>query len=1204
MRLKSKIEILEQDFQQLRSENSEVFDWIIEKPISGLLYVNSDQGASAFYISSSLWSTLGFESPTPDDQSRLWSKVLTDSGKALIEKAFNDSTEAFYKTIQHFTLNDAADAGLDFTVEALEHTEQSGKKHFVLKFLDRQISFSQENIDYLQKYNEIYEETNELALVGGWEVDLTNQKVFWSSLTKKIHEVSMDYEPDMDTGINFYKEGWSREKIYKAFYDCVDNGGSFDAEFIMVTTTGKEKWVRSLGRAVMQNGKCVRVYGAFQDITAQKLQEESLRKTELRFTQIFENSAIGIILVNTKNELQLVNTVAKKIFGFEDRPETEILKYTFKDVLLPEYLNTAIEKRNQLLRGEIEHYSFEAACYNRLGKVIWCNLNCSLVNDGSVDDDLIITQVEDITQRKKLQKNALQNASRFKRVFENAPHGMVLLDLKGNLRNVNKSLCDILGYSKEELLEKSIEDFTYAEDRDEVLTYFSRIVAKEIPSFQLSKRYRHKDGEVRECNLTISGLLDENRDVRSFIAHVVDVTEEQKAQQALEESLLDHKALLNATSRVIIVETDLNHRIKRFNKGAENLLGYTEDEVIGKLYPEVFYVKEEVEAYAKQLEKEYGEKVAIEDVFTFKLGKGKIESNEWNYIKKNGDKLPVQLIVTPIKNDKGEPKGYLKISTDISALKAMETSLLQAKERAEQANQFKSEFLANMSHEIRTPLNGVIGFTDILMQSKLDQNQTKYVETIYSSAVSLLDLLNDILDFSKIESGKLNLSEERVNIADLCARSVEMIRHQAHQKNLEVLLNISTKIEEYILADGLRLRQILINLLSNAVKFTHKGEIELKVQAQDIPDDPNTKRFTFSLRDTGIGIAPQNVKEIFDAFNQGDASTTRKYGGTGLGLTISNRLLELMHSKLEVSSELGNGTTFSFSVDFAIEAKTERAASYSQELKRVLVVDDNQNNRVIIAELLASRKIKTIQAANGIDALEILQKDTDFDLALIDYAMPYLNGLDLIEHIRTDLKVTQEQLPIVLLHSSEEDQTINDRCKKLGIHNKLVKPVLRKVLFETMDSLGFSNDQFAQKVDFDAIEDLQDKLTIMVAEDNPVNKFLTRTILNKIAAQAKLIEVENGEQAVAAFKKNHIDIILMDIQMPVLSGYEATQQIRALEPKEERVPIIALTARALKGERERCLSYGMDDYISKPLILEDIKAVINAFLERKKITLK
>ncbi|WP_167596730.1 PAS domain S-box protein [Leeuwenhoekiella sp. ZYFB001] len=1196
---------LAQKFHKLCSESYELSEWLHSQPSLGIFYSELHTQAD-YFVSPSFWAAMGYTSSTVHAPIDLWEYVIPQESLQLLTTIRQTSVD---QANHDFYFRNSKGAKQRITGQHLRHTDSNGQRHLLIRFFNEEEGRKAPKLDCdkireLQKFNEIYEETNRLALVGGWEVDIASKTVKWTNVTKAIHDVPTDYFPQLETAIAFYKEGWSRDRIMEAFDKCVEQGISNDGEYIIITATGQEKWVRAFMKAEFKNDTCVRVYGAFQDITQQKQQEQSIITTEQRFQKVFENSALGIILIDGSNTIQQTNAVAKEIFGLTKLTAEEVKSYTIKNVIKKEYLAKALLERDRLLAGEIDSYNFEAEFWHTSGRSLWCNITCSLVKEINSENRLIITQVEDITKKKKLERNALEHAYRFKRIFEYSPNGMALVDLEGNWKNINKNLAEIIGYTKEEFLQLTFADFTHPEDLFKDQELLKKLVAKDISTYQVDKRYIHKNGSIVECVLTVSALYDREGNIYSIIGQVVDLTESKADKRALEESLLDHQALLEATSQIIIVETDRNHRIKRFNKGAENLLGYKADEVIGKLYPEVFYVKEEVEAYAKQLEEEYGEKVAIEDVFTFKLGKGKIESNEWNYIKKNGDKLPVQLIVTPIKNEKGEPKGYLKISTDISALKAMETSLLQAKERAEQANQFKSEFLANMSHEIRTPLNGVIGFTDILMQSKLDQNQTKYVETIYSSAVSLLDLLNDILDFSKIESGKLNLSEERVNIADLCARSVEMIRHQAHQKNLEVLLNISTKIEEYILADGLRLRQILINLLSNAVKFTHKGEIELKVQAQDIPDDPNTKRFTFSLRDTGIGIAPQNVKEIFDAFNQGDASTTRKYGGTGLGLTISNRLLELMHSKLEVSSELGSGTTFSFRVNFAIEAKTERATLYSQELKRVLVVDDNQNNRVIIAELLASRKIKTIQAANGIDALEILQKDTDFDLALIDYAMPYLNGLDLIEHIRTDLKVTQERLPIVLLHSSEEDQTINDRCKKLGVHNKLVKPVLRKVLFETMDSLGFSNDQFAQKVDFDAIEDLQDKLTIMVAEDNPVNKFLTRTILNKIAAQANLIEVENGEQAVAAFKKNHIDIILMDIQMPVLSGYEATQQIRALEPKEERVPIIALTARALKGERERCLSYGMDDYISKPLILEDIKAVINAFLERKKITLK
>ncbi|MAO45338.1 MULTISPECIES: PAS domain S-box protein [Leeuwenhoekiella] len=1198
----SKSAVVKEDFQNLLCESSEIFSWIISEATLGIYYVNLDK-RDRYFITPSFWSAMGYEEPSEENKLDLWWEILGPAGRRSIQDLVAAASKETVKDSTVFSLFNKDKRILTATSRHLVHTESNGKRHLFVKFIaDVAQKPSSEKylkkIKKLRKFNEIYEETNDLACVGGWEVDLIKHKVTWTRVTKEIHGVPKKYKPSFETGINFYKEGENRERITALFTKCVEEGESFDDEFIIITADGKEKWVRSMGKAEFENGVCIRVYGAFQDISNRKKHQLAREKAENRFTKVFENSSIGIVLVNHQSNLVMANSSARKIFGLDHLSEEEVLEYTIKDVLLPEYIPQAIENRTALMSGDIDHYQMEVECYHGSGKVIWCSFSCSMITETEAQSKLVITQVEDITKRKSLERRALENASKFKRVFEYSPNGMALVDLHGRWRSVNHNLAQMIGYTREELLQKSLSEITHPEDRENDAQLFSKIITKELTNYQVEKRYLHKDGSLVHCFLTVSGLFDERGNVRSLIGQVVDITDEINAKKALESSLNEMRVILDSTTQVIIVETDLDHIIRKFNKGAENLLGYTAEEVIGNQKPAIFHVDEEVENYALKLKEEYGEQVDKHDVFTYKINRGELETSDWTYVRKDGTTFPVQLIVTAIKDDEGKTTGYLGVSADISALKAMEYSLIKAKQKAEAANKYKSEFLANMSHEIRTPLNGVIGFADILLKSQLNENQQKYMETIYASAISLLDLINDILDFSKIEAGKLSLSEERVNITELCGRSVEMIKHEAYQKNIEVLLNIPQKIDQYIIADGLRLRQILINLLSNAVKFTHDGEIELKVEEQNSALHPDKKQFTFSLRDTGIGISEQNLQEIFKAFNQGDASTTRKYGGTGLGLTISNRLLQLMESKLEVRSTLGVGTTFYFTVDFETDSGVNRTPTPFKDIKRALLVDDNTNNRVILEEMLSERNIETVHAANGIDAIEILQEDTNFDIAIVDYNMPYLNGLDLIQHFREELKINKEQLPIILLHSSEDDTEINGRTKALGVAGKLVKPALRNDLFETIDRLDDSEDQ-AEESAVDLIDFSTSGLTILVAEDNPVNKFLTKTILNKITTNANIVEVEDGQEAVEAFQNQQIDFVFMDIQMPVMSGYKATQEIRKLEQDGQRVPIIALTARALKGEHEKCLQHGMDGYIAKPLVLEDLKEVMLELLTPK-----
>ncbi|GAB3521156.1 response regulator [Emticicia fontis] len=524
-------------------------------------------------------------------------------------------------------------------------------------------------------------------------------------------------------------------------------------------------------------------------------------------------------------------------------------------------------------------------------------------------------------------------------------------------------------------------------------------------------------------------------------------------------------------------------------------------------------------------------------------------------------------------------------------------SFRKARREAEQAANAKSEFLANMSHEIRTPLNGVIGFTDLLMKTKLDSTQQQYMSTVFQSANALLDIINDILDFSKIEAGKLEIVVEKTNINELMSQVADMITFQASQKNLEVLLNIPVEVPRYIWVDVVRLRQILVNLLSNAVKFTETGEIELKVEIQgDVKSSYNS--FRFSVKDTGIGIAPHNQQKIFQAFLQEDSSTTRKFGGTGLGLTISNKLLALMQSQLRVDSELGKGTKFYFDLNLRSELGQVDEWKNLDVFKRVLIADDNKTNRTLVKSMLDLRKISYEEVENGQEVVDILEKGEKFDLLFIDYHMPYLDGLDTVRILRQKPKYNAEKLPIILLYSSHAHDYINSESEKLKIRQRLVKPVTIQKVFGAMSRIATRVVEENHKTEAPKPAQYIDEryLTILIVEDNKVNMLFARTIFKSVFPNGRILEAENGKIAVDIFKQDAPDIIFMDMQMPEMNGLEATQAIREIENGKNRVPIIALTAGTVKGEKEKCLEAGMDDYITKPFVKDTIVKAIQKYL--------
>lgn len=519
----------------------------------------------------------------------------------------------------------------------------------------------------------------------------------------------------------------------------------------------------------------------------------------------------------------------------------------------------------------------------------------------------------------------------------------------------------------------------------------------------------------------------------------------------------------------------------------------------------------------------------------------------------------------------------------------------------EEASKAKSEFLANMSHEIRTPLNGVIGFTDLVLKTELDPTQKEYLHIVGQSAESLLNIINDILDFSKIEAGKLELYIEKTDLNEIGYQSADMINFQAQRKGLEVLLQMPPQLPRFIYADVVRLKQVMVNLLSNAVKFTEEGEVALKFEILEMIT-PETAMFRFSVRDTGIGIKPEKLNLIFEAFTQEDSSTTKRFGGTGLGLTISNKLLAMMNSQLKLESEFGKGSTFYFDIPLRFEYGTPEAVDNFDNIHKVLIVDDNKNNRHILREMLQHLGIKSVEADGYLTAFEVLAANKDVNVVFMDYHMPEKNGLQLVSALRKTKGYLQPSTPVVLWHSSLDDSDFIKKCEQLGIHNRLIKPVKQKTLVQVLRRI--SSQQPGDEIDVhQESRSYSDVFDILIVEDNLVNLILAKSILKKVLPNAVLHEAQHGGHAVEFCRENKPDFIFMDIQMPVMNGYEATIEIRKM-PDLVDVPIVALTAGNVKGEKEKCFEAGMIDFVTKPVIEQTITETIEKWLHPQELILK
>ncbi len=768
-------------------------------------------------------------------------------------------------------------------------------------------------------------------------------------------------------------------------------------------------------------------------------------------------------------------------------------------------------------------------------------------------------------------------------------------DLAGNILDINDYFCEVTGYSRQELLGNNHRLVNSGYHPQEFWReMWLKVKTGVVWRAEICNQPKH--GEPRWFDTVVAPMLDENGRIEKLISLSSDITSKKQAEQHRNQLNRLIENILFAATEFSIIATDTNGVITQFNRGAELLLGYKAIEMVNINTPAIIHLEQEVISRGEELSLEKSRPIQDFDVFIQKAKEGQPETRHWTYVTKDGRHIPVSLTATGMFDNSGELIGYLGIATDISEQIAMENALRTEKENADSANRAKSQFLANMSHEIRTPMNAVLGMLQLIQRTQLTHAQQDYVTKARSAAQSLLGILNDILDFSKIDAGKLELDPVAFSIEDLLEELAVILSANQKEQNVEVIFDTPVDLPKEIIADKLRLQQILVNLSGNALKFTTSGHVLVSIQR--LSQTPDRIQLRISVEDTGIGISKEQQQKIFAGFTQAEASTTRRYGGTGLGLVICKRLAGLMGSDLHLESEPGKGSKFWFDLDLAVANKAPFFDQKPDQYCRVLLIDDKPVLLDVYNKTLSALGHKIDTATSIQMAISAVNQSTDgYDIIILDWKIGDESGLTFINELKQITGLKKEPA-IVMTASYNQDifRKINTDERK-NITNLLVKPLSARQLILACHHITSPATENQHEVIPQNMQPLNG-VHLLVVEDNELNRQVAFELLGIAGANVEL--AEGGIEGVTKVQQNcsRYDLVLMDIQMPDIDGYEATRRIRQ-DSRCARIPIVAMTANASAADRQACLDAGMNEHTGKPFDIDKLVPLIQSLISQK-----
>ncbi len=1032
----------------------------------------------------------------------------------------------------------------------------------------------------------IFDFIQETSLDGIWYWDLDKPEEEWMS-QKFWSVLGYDYKV-MPHKPSAWQDIINAEDLKLAtelfIKHCENPEIPYDQTIRYTHKNGSIIWIRCRGLAIRNNeGKPIRMLGSHQNITEYVNKKQKLDKNIALLSYTQKIAGIGSWELDIKTNEVFWTEELYNMYGFDSTlpppPYTEHMKLFTPESW--EQLSSALN----LTKEEGIPYEMELNTIRKDGSngYMWVRGEAEFDLKGNISHIKGVAQ--DITERKLAAEKIRINEERWQFAIEGSGDGIWEWRPQEKKTFYSNRWLEMLGYKPEEFTDNDYEwssrlhpddiEFTFAE--------ISQNLSGQTDSFNFEYRIKNKEGNYLWM-LNRGKVVERNANgeaIRVVGSHS-DISKLKQTEQIIK-----------------VNETRLSLAVKGGGIGI-----WDWDILCDKLtWDDQMFVlygvnkSDFTNAYEAWVNGVFeADKQKCNEEIQMAIKGQKDFNTEFRVQYTDGTIRNIKALATVLRDNEGNAIRMIGTNWDITAEKEA-AAQVAAREEAEKANKAKSEFLANMSHEIRTPLNSVIGFTELLKKTQLTVVQQQYLNSANVSGHTLLGIINDILDFSKIEAGMLDLDFIKTDMVQLFEDSIDIVRFAAAEKDIELLLNIDHSMPRFAQVDPIRLKQILANLLGNAVKFTLKGEVELKIRYH--ADDGDKGKLSISVRDTGIGINKEQQSKLFKSFSQADSSTTRKFGGTGLGLVISQLIAEKMGSTIKIKSTAGVETIFYFDVTTRFEAGDKPDITKIKGVKRCLIIDDNANNRTIMKQMLNQWQIHSECCDSGFEALKIIEQTQPFDLIICDYKMPNNNGIETIRMLKTKLKLSFEKQPVILLHSSLDNIDLEKECLELGIHFRLSKPVKSNDLFIYLNNLYKENytSPDVEIIESIKVNNINEKLKILIAEDVFLNMVLIKAMLSELGFNNEIIEAKNGIEAVEKYQKMSPDLILMDVHMPLLDGISATKKIRELELLSgNNVPIIALTAGAIKEEKENCFANGMNDFLTKPLEPEKIKSMLNKYL--------